>query len=123
MLPRLSFHLTAATEPRSLRRGSRRRRAGSIRTPRRPPTRIWISLGWVASPASGIYEVQAFESATGHTFPRTRSSPAACTRSRGIHARFGLVTDTELFDDFPARYHAYAVGNIAGFEATGSSNT
>ena len=26
----------------------------------------------------------------------------------GNYARCGLISDTELFDDFPARYHAYA---------------
>jgi cyclic beta-1,2-glucan synthetase len=54
----------------------------------------------------GIYDVDAFNAATGHTFPDN------CILSHdlieGTFARCGLVTDIELFDDFPTRYHAYA---------------
>ncbi len=54
----------------------------------------------------GIYEVDAFEAATGHTFPENRI--LSHDLIEGNYARCGLVTDVELFDDFPPRYHAYA---------------
>jgi len=54
----------------------------------------------------GIYDVDAFEAATSHTFPDN------CILSHdlieGNFARCGLVTDIELIDDFPSRYNAYA---------------
>jgi cyclic beta-1,2-glucan synthetase len=54
----------------------------------------------------GIYDVDAFETAVGHTFPNN------CILSHdlieGNYARCGLVTDVELLDDFPSQYHAYA---------------
>ena len=54
----------------------------------------------------GIYDVDAFEAATGRTFPENHI--LSHDLIEGNYARCGLVSDTELFDDFPARYHAYA---------------
>ncbi len=54
----------------------------------------------------GIYDVDAFEAAVGHTFPDNRI--LSHDLIEGNYARCGLVTDIELLDDFPARYHAYA---------------
>ncbi len=54
----------------------------------------------------GIYEVDAFEAAVGHTFPDNRI--LSHDLIEGNFARCGLVTDIELLDDFPARYNAYA---------------
>jgi cyclic beta-1,2-glucan synthetase len=54
----------------------------------------------------GIYEVDAFEAAVGHTFPDNRI--LSHDLIEGNYARCGLVTDIELIDDFPALYHAYA---------------
>ncbi len=54
----------------------------------------------------GIYDVDAFEGATGHTFPENRI--LSHDLIEGNYAHCGLVTDIELFDDFPPRYHAYA---------------
>jgi cyclic beta-1,2-glucan synthetase len=54
----------------------------------------------------GVYEVDAFEKTTGHTFPDNQV--LSHDLIEGNFARCGLVTDIELFDDFPARYHAYA---------------
>ena len=54
----------------------------------------------------GIYDVDAFEAATGEAFPENHI--LSHDLIEGNFARCGLVTDTELFDDFPARYHAYA---------------
>ncbi|HEX7449429.1 MAG TPA: glucoamylase family protein, partial [Pirellulales bacterium] len=54
----------------------------------------------------GIYDVDAFESAVGHTFPENRI--LSHDLIEGNYARCGLVSDLELVDDFPGRYHAYA---------------
>jgi cyclic beta-1,2-glucan synthetase len=54
----------------------------------------------------GIYDVDAFEAAVGHTFPENRI--LSHDLIEGNYARCGLVTDVELLDDFPSRYHAYA---------------
>jgi cyclic beta-1,2-glucan synthetase len=54
----------------------------------------------------GIYDVDAFESAVGHTFPENHI--LSHDLIEGNYARCGLVTDIELLDDFPSRYHAYA---------------
>ena len=54
----------------------------------------------------GIYDVDAFEAATGHTFPTDQI--LSHDLIEGNYARCGLVTDIELFDDFPPRYHSYA---------------
>jgi cyclic beta-1,2-glucan synthetase len=55
----------------------------------------------------GIYDVDGFEAAVGGTFPQN------CILSHdlieGNYARCALVTDIELLDDFPERYHAYAL--------------
>jgi cyclic beta-1,2-glucan synthetase len=54
----------------------------------------------------GIYDVDAFEAATGHTFPENRI--LSHDLLEGNYARCGLATDIELFDEFPALFHAYA---------------
>jgi cyclic beta-1,2-glucan synthetase len=54
----------------------------------------------------GIYDLDAFEAAVGHTFPDNHI--LSHDLIEGNYARCGLVTDIQLFDDFPARYHAYA---------------
>jgi cyclic beta-1,2-glucan synthetase len=54
----------------------------------------------------GIYDVDAFQAAVGHTFPDNHI--LSHDLIEGNYARCGLVTDIELLDDFPARYHAYA---------------
>ncbi len=102
--PRVSFHLLAAT--RSLF------------------ARIWVGsagidpystavsdvyqdlFGTGTFTGKGIYDVDAFEAATGHTFPENHI--LSHDLIEGNFARCGLVTDIELFDDFPSRYHAYA---------------
>jgi cyclic beta-1,2-glucan synthetase len=54
----------------------------------------------------GIYDVDAFEAAVGARF--ADNSILSHDLIEGNFARCGLVTDIELLDDFPARYHAYA---------------
>jgi cyclic beta-1,2-glucan synthetase len=54
----------------------------------------------------GIYDVDAFEAATGPALPDNRI--LSHDLIEGNFARCGLVSDIELLDDFPARYNAYA---------------
>ncbi len=54
----------------------------------------------------GIYEVDGFEAAVGHTFPDNHI--LSHDLIEGNYARCGLVTDIELLDDFPSLYPAYA---------------
>lgn len=53
----------------------------------------------------GIYDLAAFERATGGAFPANRI--LSHDLIEGNYARCGLVTDVELLDDFPSHYHAY----------------
>ncbi len=55
----------------------------------------------------GIYEVDSFEEAVGSAFPE--NSILSHDLIEGNYARCALVTDIELLDDFPERYHAYAL--------------
>jgi cyclic beta-1,2-glucan synthetase len=55
----------------------------------------------------GIYDVDAFEAATGSAFPENHI--LSHDLIEGCHARAGLVTDVELLDESPASYHAYAI--------------
>ena len=61
---------------------------------------------WGASRARGS------TTSTPSRRPRARTFPENHILSHdlieGNYARCGLLSDTELFDDFPARYHAYA---------------
>jgi cyclic beta-1,2-glucan synthetase len=54
----------------------------------------------------GIYDVRAFEAATGPAFPENHI--LSHDLIEGNFARCGLVSDIELIDDIPARYHAYS---------------
>jgi cyclic beta-1,2-glucan synthetase len=55
----------------------------------------------------GIYDVDAFDAAAGHTFPENRI--LSHDLIEGNYARCGLVTDIELLDSFPGQYSAYAL--------------
>ena len=54
----------------------------------------------------GIYDVDAFAAAVGETFPENQI--LSHDLIEGCFARVGLVTDIELFDEFPMRYDADA---------------
>jgi cyclic beta-1,2-glucan synthetase len=54
----------------------------------------------------GIYDVDAFTSAVDETFPENQI--LSHDLIEGCFARVGLVTDIELFDEFPTRYDADA---------------
>ncbi len=102
--PRISFHLPASQRSRF--------------------TRIWVGsagidpysaavsdiyqdlFGAGSFTGKGIYEVDSFEAATGDTFPDNHI--LSHDLIEGNYARCGLVTDIELYDDFPVRYHVYA---------------
>jgi cyclic beta-1,2-glucan synthetase len=63
-------------------------------------------FGWGSFTGKGLYDVDAFEASAGRAFPDNHILSHDLIESN--FARCGLVTDIELFDDFPARYHAYA---------------
>ena len=52
----------------------------------------------------GIYDVDSFERAVGGKFPENRI--LSHDLLEGIYARSALVSDVQLFEDFPARYNA-----------------
>jgi cyclic beta-1,2-glucan synthetase len=102
--PRVSFHLTAATHSRF---ASLLAASGGIDPYSSAASDTYMDLFGVGSfTGKGIYEVDAFEEATGNTFPDNQI--LSHDLIEGNYARCGLLSDTELFDDFPARYHAYA---------------
>ena len=52
----------------------------------------------------GIYDVDAFEAALGGRFPDNRI--LSHDLLEGCYARTGLISDTQLYDDYPTRYDA-----------------
>ncbi len=103
--PRVSYHLFAATRSRFA--GLLASSAG-IDPYSNAVSDIYMDLFDSGSfTGKGIYDVDAFEAANGHTFPDDRI--LSHDLIEGNYARCGLVTDVELFDDFPPRYHAYAL--------------
>jgi cyclic beta-1,2-glucan synthetase len=54
----------------------------------------------------GIYDVDAFEAAAGQRFQE--NSILSHDLIEGNFARCALVTDIQLLDDFPSRYHVFA---------------
>jgi len=102
--PRVSFHLTAATHSRF---AAILAASGGIDPYSSASSDTYMDLFGVGSfTGKGIYDVKAFEASTGQTFPENQILSHDLVE--GNYARCGLATDTELFDDFPARYHAYA---------------
>ncbi len=102
--PRVSFHLTAATHSRF---AGVLAASGGIDPYSAAASDSYMDLFGVGSfTGKGIYDVDAFEAATGEIFPE--NSILSHDLIEGNFARCGLITDTEFFDDFPARYHAYA---------------
>ena len=102
--PRISFHLAAATHSRF---AALLATAGGIDPYSTAASDAYMDLFGVGSfTGKGIYDVDAFEAATGSRFPENHI--LSHDLIEGNFARCGLISDTELFDDFPARYHAYA---------------
>ncbi|MGQ0619825.1 MAG: GH36-type glycosyl hydrolase domain-containing protein [Panacagrimonas sp.] len=54
----------------------------------------------------GIYDVDAFEQALGRRFPENRI--LSHDLLEGCHARAGLLSDVQLYEDYPARYSSDA---------------
>jgi cyclic beta-1,2-glucan synthetase len=54
----------------------------------------------------GLYEIDSFEATAGQAFPDNHILSHDLVESN--FARCGLVTNVEVFDDFPGKYHAYA---------------
>jgi cyclic beta-1,2-glucan synthetase len=63
-------------------------------------------FGWGTFTGKGLYDLEAFHSTAGTAFPENAILSHDLIESN--FARCGLVTDVEVFDDFPAKYHAYA---------------
>ncbi len=102
--PRVSFLLTAATRSRF---AAMLATSGGIDPYSTAASDTYMDLFGVGTfTGKGIYDVDAFEAATGDKFPENRI--LSHDLIEGNFARCGLLSDTELFDDFPARYHAYA---------------
>ena len=102
--PRVSFLLTAATRSRF---AALLATSGGIDPYSTAASDTYMDLFGIGTfTGKGIYEVNAFEEATGDKFPENRI--LSHDLIEGNYARCGLLSDTELFDDFPARYHAYA---------------
>jgi cyclic beta-1,2-glucan synthetase len=102
--PRISFLLTAATHSRF---AALLATSGGIDPYATAASDVYMDLFGVGSfTGKGIYDIDAFVAATGSTFPENRV--LSHDLIEGNYARCGLLSDTDLFDDFPARYHAYA---------------
>ena len=54
----------------------------------------------------GLLDIDAFEKVTAPAFPENHILSHDLIESN--YARCGLVTDVEVFDDFPPRYNSYA---------------
>jgi cyclic beta-1,2-glucan synthetase len=63
-------------------------------------------FGWGTFTGKGLYDVDAFHATAGRAFPENAVLSHDLIESN--FARCGLATDVEVFDDFPAKYHAYA---------------
>ena len=86
--------------------GSSPARPASTRTPA-PSSDVYQDLfGWGTFTGKGLYDVDAFDATAGRAFPENHILSHDLIESN--FARCGLVTDVEVFDDFPAKYHAYA---------------
>ncbi len=102
--PRVSFLLTAATRSRF---AAMLATSGGIDPYSTAASDTYMDLFGIGTfTGKGIYDIDAFEAATGDKFPENRI--LSHDLIEGNYARCGLLSDTELFDDFPARYHAYA---------------
>ena len=102
--PRVSFHMTAALHSHF---AALQAASGGIDPYSSAASDAYMDLFGLGSfTGKGIYDLEAFEAATGETFPENRI--LSHDLIEGNYARCGLLSDTELFDDFPARYHAYA---------------
>ena len=96
--PRVSFHLVAATHSRF---AALLAASGGIDPYSTAASDAYMDLFGLGSfTGKGIYDVDAFEAATGKTFPENQI--LSHDLIEGNYARCGLVSDTELFDDFPA---------------------
>ena len=96
--PRISLHLPAARRSRFTRIWAASAGVDPYST---AVSDVYQDLFGAGSfTGKGIYDVDAFEAATGSTFPDNHI--LSHDLIEGNYARCGLVTDIELFDDFPA---------------------
>jgi cyclic beta-1,2-glucan synthetase len=102
--PRVSFSLTAARRTRFTRLLAGSAGIDPYTTASSDVYQDLFGLGTFTG--KGIYDVRAFEAATGPAFPENHI--LSHDLIEGNFARCGLVSDIELIDDLPARYHAYS---------------
>jgi cyclic beta-1,2-glucan synthetase len=104
MQPRISFLLSAASHSRF---AALLAASGGIDPYSTAASDTFMDLFGIGTfTGKGIYDVDAFTAATDETFPENHI--LSHDLIEGNYARCGLLSDVELFDDFPARYHAYA---------------
>ena len=86
--------------------------------PRRSPTSTRTSSGEGSFTGKGIYDIDAFDAAMDDRVPE--NALLSHDLFEGVFARAGLVTDIELFDEFPSNYLVSRHASTAGRAATGS---
>jgi len=67
----------------------------------------------------GIYDVDAFEKVLRGRLPENRI--LSHDLIEGCHARSGLISDVELYEEYPAEYRVDVGRRRAGFAGTGKS--
>jgi cyclic beta-1,2-glucan synthetase len=102
--PRVSFGITAASRSPFSRILCR---SAGIDPYTTAVSDVYHDLFGVGSyTGKGIFDVAAFQSAVGETFPQ--NAILSHDLIEGNYARCGLVSDVEFLDEFPSRYDAYA---------------
>jgi len=102
--PRIGFSLPAARQSRFTRLVAGSAGIDPYTTATSDVYQDLFGLGTFTG--KGVYELAAFEAATGTTFPENHI--LSHDLIEGNFARCALVSDIELIDDLPARYNAYA---------------
>jgi cyclic beta-1,2-glucan synthetase len=102
--PRVSVSLTAARQSRFTRLLAGSAGIDPYTTATSDVYQDLFGLGTFTG--KGIYDVRAFEAATGPAFPENHI--LSHDLIEGNFARCGLVSDIELIDELPARYHAFS---------------
>ena len=100
--PRVTPTLPAEREALVLPADLLRLGRASTRTPPRCPTSTRTCSARARYTGKGIYDVDAFEAALAGRVPE--NALLSHDLFEGIFARAGLVTDVELFDEFPSDY-------------------
>ena len=100
--PRITPTLPGASTRRRSSSGSSPARPASTRTRRPCPTSTRTCSSEGSFTGKGIYDVDAFAAAMRDRVPE--NALLSHDLFEGVFARAGLVTDVELFDEFPSNY-------------------